>query len=174
MTSDQKTYPPNRQRILPCGMQVTAAKMIDADKEETTWNDAPVLASRELDYYILLCEAIPCIKDFTVNWDLESNISFDVFPAHKDSIRKEPVHSVLPRSLIYSVPLKDDEAFLFHHHTNHVADIIMPYENERNPWKCAFPSAELYHMSRGHDPLYKAIFAQAVILLFASIARSRC
>jgi hypothetical protein len=77
------------------------------------------------------------------------------------ALKGTPSPSTLPRSLLYGTPLKDEEAFLFQHYVNHVAFLMMPYEDLRNPWKSSYPAVALYYMSQNHHSLYKALLAQA-------------
>lgn len=76
-----------------------------------------------------------------------------------------PAPCKLSRSLIYGTPLKDDEAFVFQHYVNHVAYIMMPYEDSRNPWQSSYPAVALYHMSKHQRSLCMALLAQAAFNL---------
>lgn len=147
VTSDKKSYQPNRRRFLPC---------------ESTWGQAQIMDSDELDYYISLCDAAQYVKNFTVEWTPESRVPFGAFSIGMQSV---PPPSKLSRSLIYGFPLNDEEAFLFQHYRNHVAELMMPYVDNRNPWKSSYPAVASYHMSRNQKSLYQALIAQAAFNL---------
>jgi len=42
---------------------------------------------------------------------------------------------------------------------------MMPYEDQRNPWKSSYPAAALHYLSQNHNSLYKALLAQAAFNL---------
>jgi len=131
--------------------------------EESTWDKTSVLDPEALDYYVSLCDAAPYVKDFTVEW-CQLRIPFGAFPSKENCLQCVPSPR-LPRSLIYGAPLDDEEAFLFQHYVNHVAFIMMPYEDKRNPWRSSYPAVALYYMSHHQKFLYSALLAQAAFNL---------
>jgi hypothetical protein len=76
-----------------------------------------------------------------------------------------PPPSKLSRSLIYGFPLKDEEAFLFQHYVKHVALLMIPFIDNRNPWRSSYPAVALYHMPRNQKSLHQALRAQAAFNL---------
>jgi hypothetical protein len=61
--------------------------------------------------------------------------------------------------------LKDEEAFLFKHYVDHVALIMMPYDDQRNPWKSSYPAEALYSNSQEQKALFYAMIAQSALNL---------
>ena len=71
-----------------------------------------------------------------------------------------------PSNLILPVPTTFPEwtvgeKFLFHHYVSHVANIMMPYEHPRNPWKSHYPAVALEMASLKQNFLYSAMLAHA-------------
>jgi Fungal specific transcription factor domain len=89
---------------------------------DLTWANVPILGSNKVDHLVSLCDSAEHVRSSSVQWATEANIPFGVFPSH-------PV----PYSLDYGAPLKDEEAFLFKDYVDHVALIMMPYDDQRNP-----------------------------------------
>lgn len=59
-------------------------------------------------------------------------------------------------------PLLDDTSrYLFHHYVNIVSSRMMPFEDNRNPWKCRYPSLALSDTSLAHIATRHAILSQA-------------
>jgi Fungal specific transcription factor domain len=121
------------------------------------------MKSDKLDYFISICDAAQHVKDFTIEWSPESKIPFGAFPTRQ---QKVPL-SLFPLTgpLGCDTPLKDDEALLFQHYVNHVAFMMMPYVDNRNPWRSSYPAVALYYMSRNQKSLYQALLAQAAFNL---------
>lgn len=136
--TNSNTYKSHERRFLPC---------------ELTWADVPALASDEVDYFISLCEVVEITGNTCLEWAADAHIPFGVF------------HSKIPTSLICGTPLKDHEAFLFKHYVDHVAALMMPYEDARNPWKSSYPAVALHSVSRVQIGLYRAMLAQAAVNL---------
>ncbi|PVH79819.1 hypothetical protein DL98DRAFT_460610 [Cadophora sp. DSE1049] len=146
VTEDQKTYAPNGRRFLDCA---------------STWITAAVMGSGELEYYVSLCDAALYVEGFTVEWSSRSDVPFGAFPSQQNHLQALAAPTTLSKSMIYGSPLSDDEALLFDHYVHHVAVIMMPYEDDRNPWTSAYPAVALYHMSQNNKSLFDALLAQA-------------
>lgn len=130
--------------------------------------------SEELDYFLTLCDAAHYVKDFTVEWSPESRVPFGAFPTKNYRLGITPTPTTLTRTLIYGTPLQDEEAFLFQHYVNHVAYIMMPYEDSRNPWRTSYPAVALYYMSQNQRSLCMALLAQAAFnLVYLGCGRPR-
>lgn len=129
---------------------------------ENTWNKTQPLTPSELDHFISLCDSAQYLNGGTIQWSLESRVPFGTFPSIRlpDS-QQTPSPTTLPRTLVYGTPLKDEEAFLFQHYVNHVTSLMMPYEDQRNPWKLSYPAAALFYLSSNNKSLYKALLAQS-------------
>lgn len=114
------------------------------------------------------------MKGSTIEWSPESRIPFGTFPIRKLQAVQNPSPQTFPRSLLHGTPLKDEEAFLFQHYVHHVAFLMMPYEDQRNPWKSTYPAVALYYVSQNHKSLYKALLAQAAYnLAYLDCGRDR-
>ncbi|RDW58860.1 hypothetical protein BP6252_13336 [Coleophoma cylindrospora] len=152
--TDQNTYVSHNRRVLRCDL---------------TWVRAPILSPSQQDYYISLCDTADLISGLSIEWSEESKIPFGVFPTFQNVANG---CSSVPRSLGTDLPLKDKEAFLFRHYVSHVASMMMPYEDDRNPWYLHYPKAALQESAQQHKALYKAMLAQAAVNL-AHLGSSR-
>jgi hypothetical protein len=121
---------------------------------DVTWANVPILDSNKVDHLVSLCDSAEHVRSSSVQWAIESNIPFGVFPSY-------PV----PYSLDYGEPLKDEEAFLFKHYVDHVALIMMPYDDQRNPWRSSYPAEALYSNSQEQKALFYAMIAQSALNL---------
>lgn len=130
---------------------------------ESTWRGAPPFSSDELDHLISLSSAAEYVKTTGVQWDPETNIPFNAFPAKQTAVAlpQDALVSQVPRSLTYGRRLKDGEAFLFQHYTQHVAVMMMPYEDRRNPWATSYSQVALYYNTEEQRALYNGLLAQA-------------
>jgi hypothetical protein len=130
---------------------------------ESTWRGEPPFSSDELDHLISLSSAAEYVKTTGVQWDPETNIPFNAFPAKENraSLAQDDFVSQVPRSLSYGRRLKDGEAFLFQHYTQHVAIMMMPYEDRRNPWATSYSQAAFHYDTEEQRALYNGLLAQA-------------
>lgn len=130
---------------------------------ETTWRGAPAFSSDDLDHLISLSSAAEYVKTTGVQWDPETNIPFNAFPAKEVAQALPPNDLIIqvPRGLSYGRRLKDGEAFLFQHYVQHVAVMMMPYEDRRNPWATSYSQAALHYGTDEQRALYSGLLAQA-------------
>lgn len=122
--------------------------------EDLTWNNVAVLDSNKLDHLISLCDSAEHVRGSSIQWTLESNIPFGVFPSQG-----------IPSGLDYGEPLNGEEGFLFKHYIDHVALIMMPYDDQRNPWKSFYPTEARFPNSQPQKALLHAMLAQAALNL---------
>lgn len=101
-------------------------------RSEYIWDEASVLSSGELDYFVSMCDASQYVMDFTVKRSPASRVPFGAFPSNNCTLPFTPPPSTLTWILIYGTRLKDDDAFSFQHYVNHVAYIMMPYEDSES------------------------------------------
>jgi hypothetical protein len=59
----------------------------------------------------------------------------------------------MPRSSIHGQPLKDEEAFLFRHYVVHVSGIMMPCDDQRNPWRSHYLAVAIHNASAEESSL---------------------
>lgn len=59
----------------------------------------------------------------------------------------------------------DNEAKLFRHYVTHIANLMMPFEDVRNPWKTLYPASAVQQQSREQKAMAKAMFSQAAFNL---------
>jgi hypothetical protein len=147
VTPDNKTYKSHGRRFLRCDL---------------TWSQVPTFDSDQLDYLIALCDAAEHVPNASIEWSHETHIPFSAFPSGTSMGAKL---WPMPRSLIHGQPLKDEEAFLFRHYVGHVSGIMMPYDDERNPWKSHYPAVAIHNASGEERVLYKALLAHAALNL---------
>ncbi|RDW57679.1 hypothetical protein BP5796_12480 [Coleophoma crateriformis] len=120
---------------------------------DLTWAHVPILDSNQINHLVSLCDSAEHVRSSSVQLAVESNVPFGVFPSY-------PV----PHSLNYGAPLKDEEAFLFKHYVDHVALIMMPYDDQRNPWKSSYPAEALHSKSQEQRALLHAMIAQNLLM----------
>jgi hypothetical protein len=128
---------------------------------DLTWAHVPTLESDQIDHLVSLCDSVKHTRIPSVQWADESNIPFNVFPSHP-----------LPQQLAFGKPLKNEEAFLFQHYVDHVALIMMPYDDQRNPWRSSYPALALHSNSHAQKALFHAMIAQSALNL-ANLGCSR-
>lgn len=146
-----------------------------SDFIESTWQGTNPLNQSDLDHFVSLCDAAQFVRHHTIEWTPESRIPFGAFPStQQQSLTSIPSPTTFPRSLLHGTPLKDEEAFLFQHYVNHVAFMMMPYEDLRNPWKSSYPAVALHYTSQSNQSLFKALLAQAAYnLAYLDCGRER-
>jgi hypothetical protein len=147
VTSDNKSYKSHGRRFLRCDL---------------TWAQVPTFDSDQIDMFIALCEAAEHFTNATVEWSRETCIPFSVFPSGEIPDVKS---SRVSQSLGDRDPLKNEEAFLFRHYVSHVADLMIPYDDKRNPWRSHYPAVAIHSVSAEEKVLYKALLAHAALNL---------
>ncbi|KAF7556245.1 hypothetical protein G7046_g6346 [Stylonectria norvegica] len=143
---------------------------------ESTWNGFGHLAADMVDLLIFQCdEETDLDKRISTTFSTSSNIAdhnpFSVFKVDAQLHQRYQPLSLIQEpdttsDLMLPVPTTFPEwpvgeQFLFHHYVSHVANIMMPYEHPRNPWKSHFPAAALEMASLKHNFLYSAMLAHA-------------
>ena len=130
---------------------------------ESTWREAPPLSSDQVDHLISLCSAAEYVKNTGVQWSPETQIPFNAFPskANVSALLQAKCISQVSPSLNYGRRLENEEAFLFQHYTKHVAIMMMPYEDRRNPWVTSYSQAALDYSTEEQRALYMGLLAQA-------------
>jgi hypothetical protein len=69
------------------------------------------------------------------------------------------MNDLLDESL--DIKLRDNAAYMFHHYSTYIAMNMMPFEDQRNPWKSFYPLMARCGKSRMHKSLLHAMLAQA-------------
>lgn len=105
-----------------------------------------------------------------VQWDPATGIPFHVFPRKNTEEAVAELITPIPPSLVFGRRLKNEEGFLFQHYTQHVAFMMMPYEDRRNPWATSYSQAAFDHATIEQKALYNGLLAQAAI----NLARLDC
>jgi hypothetical protein len=108
----------------------------------------------QIDHYVSLCDSAEHVRDPNVQWVLQSNIPFGVFSPYS-----------IPRGQGWGDLLRDEEAFLFKHYVSHVAQLMMPYDDCRNPWMSSYPAEALSSSSKMQKVLFHAMLAQSALNL---------
>jgi hypothetical protein len=91
-------------------------------------------------------------------------------PSWPLALSTSPFTSKLNPALSPAMPENGAAAFLFHHYVNHIAPLMMPFEDARNPWKYMYPAVALEYNSKEQKCLYRGMQAQAAFHL----AQLRC
>ena len=135
-----------------------------SSRSDLTWKGYPILSSVEIDNLLAACEE----KEHANGDETESlNLPFTVWRPGKETVQTVPPLPLLKLSLTGSTsPLpKYTDARLFNHYITHVASMMMPFEDARNPWKTLYPAFAVQQQSFEQKAMIKAMISQAAFNL---------
>jgi len=132
---------------------------------DLTWHGIPDFTSDLVDILIAQTEE-NCLSS-KETWQPGRYNPFGVFPVHRqtDISNAERSSALLMRPLLVDTTSSSEERFLFHHYVTHVAQIMMPFEDTRNPWLVEYPAVAIARGSNEQKALYSGVLAHAAFNL---------
>ncbi len=131
---------------------------------DLTWKGYSILSSVELDRMIAYCD----LFEPTSSDDAELvNMPFTVWQPQKyQGLRMLSTATLqLPRAPSTNKLDSDTDYRLFNHYISHIASLMMPFENARNPWKTLYPAIAMQQQCCEKKAMINAMMSQAAFNL---------